>query len=471
MKRSHGASGSGGLSHQTLAEESSAPPAPPSSSLSSAASVPTDFIASIKAATAAARAKTTPQDRDKFLNELIVWRESAIHFALAHQGNYDDYSVIEEMAPWAAKSMQERMGDRPQPPPPPATTSSSSKAASASSSSSALITSSAASISTSSLSLPPYLTKWLPSPAPTDNPSASPSTGLFTLKQLEMGATSDPYWNAAQIEMLLTGRMHGYLRMYWAKRINEWCYSPQLAHSICVYLNDRYQLDGRDANGYLGIAWCFGVFDRPMGNGPIIGSVRPMTSSGLTGKFNIGTYIGRIKRLMGECKCPRTRALLPSESVLFAPTSSSSYGTSGSGSGHSGNSRGGGGRGGAVMMQSITNFFGPAVKASPSASAAAPTLAPAAAPHTTTGSASTGPMAAWLASSSQVAGHKRKAPDGVGEEIEERDKEEDDDVGASSSSAPAKSEPANNVIPGNAFAELMKGASNAVKDKKKGSKK
>ena len=46
--------------------------------------------------------------------------------------------------------------------------------------------------------------------------------------------------------------MHGYLRMYWAKKILEWTSSPQEALTIAIKLNDRYELDGRDPSGYVG---------------------------------------------------------------------------------------------------------------------------------------------------------------------------------------------------------------------------
>jgi deoxyribodipyrimidine photo-lyase len=86
----------------------------------------------------------------------------------------------------------------------------------------------------------------------------------YTAAQLESAETHDPLWKAAQIEMMVTGRMHGYLRMYWAKKILEWTPTPEQAFEIAVKLNDRYELDGRDPNGYTGIAWAIGgKHDRP----------------------------------------------------------------------------------------------------------------------------------------------------------------------------------------------------------------
>ncbi|XP_034988454.2 deoxyribodipyrimidine photo-lyase isoform X1 [Zootoca vivipara] len=78
---------------------------------------------------------------------------------------------------------------------------------------------------------------------------------LYTLEQLEEGKTHDPLWNAAQLQMVHEGKMHGFLRMYWAKKILEWTTSPEEALKFSIYLNDRYELDGRDPNGYVGQSW------------------------------------------------------------------------------------------------------------------------------------------------------------------------------------------------------------------------
>lgn len=100
----------------------------------------------------------------------------------------------------------------------------------------------------------------------------------YTLDKFEHAQTHDVLWNAAQTELLLTGKMHGYLRMYWAKKILEWTQSPQDAMNIAIFLNDLYSLDGRDPNGYAGIAWSIGgVHDRPWFNRPIFGMVRYMS--------------------------------------------------------------------------------------------------------------------------------------------------------------------------------------------------
>jgi deoxyribodipyrimidine photo-lyase len=117
-------------------------------------------------------------------------------------------------------------------------------------------------------------------------------THLYDSKNLERGETHDPLWNAAQMEMVKKGKMHGYMRMYWAKKILEWTHSPEEAMKIAIYLNDKYELDGRDPNGYTGIAWCIGgVHDRAWGDRNIFGKIRYMSYSGCKSKFNVAEYI------------------------------------------------------------------------------------------------------------------------------------------------------------------------------------
>ena len=117
---------------------------------------------------------------------------------------------------------------------------------------------------------------------------------LYTLPELEKALTHDELWNAAQQEMLRTGKMHGYLRMYWAKRILEWTASPEQAHAAAIYLNDRYELDGRDPNGYAAIAWSLGgLHDRAWKERAIFGKVRYMSYNGAKRKFDVQAYIDR----------------------------------------------------------------------------------------------------------------------------------------------------------------------------------
>jgi len=117
---------------------------------------------------------------------------------------------------------------------------------------------------------------------------------LYTKEDFENAKTHDKLWNATQKEMVKTGKMHGYMRMYWAKKILEWTTTPENALEIAIYLNDKYELDGRDPNGYAGIAWSMGgLHDRPWFERPIFGLVRYMNSSGAEKKFNTKKYIAK----------------------------------------------------------------------------------------------------------------------------------------------------------------------------------
>lgn len=115
---------------------------------------------------------------------------------------------------------------------------------------------------------------------------------LYSYKELENAATHDEAWNASQREMVTTGKMHGYMRMYWAKKILEWTHNAKTAQSIAIRLNDIYQLDGRDPNGYTGISWSMGgVHDRPWFEREIFGKIRYMNQNGLRRKFDLQSYI------------------------------------------------------------------------------------------------------------------------------------------------------------------------------------
>ncbi len=114
----------------------------------------------------------------------------------------------------------------------------------------------------------------------------------YSRLQLERGLTHDVLWNAAQQEMLKNGKMHGYLRMYWAKKILEWTPDLKTAMKIAIYLNDKYELDGRDPNGYAGIAWSLGgVHDRAWFERPVFGQIRYMNDKGCRRKFDVDAYI------------------------------------------------------------------------------------------------------------------------------------------------------------------------------------
>ncbi len=120
---------------------------------------------------------------------------------------------------------------------------------------------------------------------------------VYSLEQLETGQTHDPAWNAAQMEMVVSGKMHNYMRMYWCKKILEWTKSPRRAFERALALNNKYQLDGRDPNSYAGVAWCFGKHDRPWGERPVFGKVRYMNYAGLKRKFDPERYIQMVKSL------------------------------------------------------------------------------------------------------------------------------------------------------------------------------
>lgn len=114
---------------------------------------------------------------------------------------------------------------------------------------------------------------------------------VYPLEKLEAGDTHDDLWNAAQRSLVDQGRMHGYLRMYWGKMILQWTSTPEEALRKALYLNDRYAIDGRDPNGYVGVAWCLGLHDRPWPRRPVFGTVRSMTRSGCEKKFDVASYL------------------------------------------------------------------------------------------------------------------------------------------------------------------------------------
>jgi deoxyribodipyrimidine photo-lyase len=119
-------------------------------------------------------------------------------------------------------------------------------------------------------------------------------TYIYSPEDFENADTHDELWNAAQREMARRGKMHGYMRMYWGKKILEWAQSPEEALRIAIYLNDRYELDGRDPNGYAGIAWCIGgIHDRAWPERPIFGKIRYMSYGGCKSKFDVMAYIDK----------------------------------------------------------------------------------------------------------------------------------------------------------------------------------
>jgi deoxyribodipyrimidine photo-lyase len=119
---------------------------------------------------------------------------------------------------------------------------------------------------------------------------------VYERERLDAADTHDPYWNAAMKEMRYTGFMHNYMRMYWAKKILEWSPTPERAFARTLAFNNRYFVDGRDANSYTGVAWAFGLHDRPWKERAVFGKVRYMAASGLERKCDIGAYVEKVDR-------------------------------------------------------------------------------------------------------------------------------------------------------------------------------
>jgi deoxyribodipyrimidine photo-lyase len=121
---------------------------------------------------------------------------------------------------------------------------------------------------------------------------------IYTTDEFEGARTHDDLWNASQTEVMKRGKMHGYMRMYWAKKILEWTKSPEQAMETAIYLNDKYELDGRDPNGYAGIAWSIGgVHDRAWSDRPVFGKIRYMSYQGCKSKFDVKNYISHVQSL------------------------------------------------------------------------------------------------------------------------------------------------------------------------------
>jgi len=127
-----------------------------------------------------------------------------------------------------------------------------------------------------------------------------PRAHVYKRPQLEAAETHDRYWNAAMREMVHTGFMHNYMRMYWGKKILEWCRTPEHAFRTALYLNNKYFLDGRDANSYANVGWCFGLHDRGWPEREIFGKVRYMNARGLERKFDMDAYVEQVDRLVAQ---------------------------------------------------------------------------------------------------------------------------------------------------------------------------
>lgn len=124
--------------------------------------------------------------------------------------------------------------------------------------------------------------------------AGDPREFIYSFEQLEQAQTHDPSWNAAQNQLVRTGKIHGYMRMYWAKKVLEWSESAEQAIDFLIRLNDFYSIDGGDPNGYVGILWSVaGLHDRPWFEREVYGTIRYMNAAGLKRKFKIDEYILR----------------------------------------------------------------------------------------------------------------------------------------------------------------------------------
>ncbi|MCT4633449.1 MAG: deoxyribodipyrimidine photo-lyase [Firmicutes bacterium] len=126
-----------------------------------------------------------------------------------------------------------------------------------------------------------------------------PREYIYSLDEFEKCQTHDIYWNASMKELVETGKMHTYMRMYWCKKIIEWTKNYEEAYNISIYLNNKYNIDGRDANSYAGIAWCFGKHDRAWKEREVFGKLRYMNANGLNRKFEMEEYLEKTKNYTG----------------------------------------------------------------------------------------------------------------------------------------------------------------------------
>ncbi len=178
------------------------------------------------------------ENRDDFLEELIVRRELPMNFVYHHPA-YDTYSAIPD---FARKTLSEHEDDE--------------------------------------------------------------REHVYTRAQLEDAETHDEYWNAAMREMRATGYMHNYMRMYWGKKILEWSSTPQHGHATTLYLNNKYFLDGRDANSFSNVAWVYGRHDRGWTERPVFGKIRYMNAAGLERKAKPKEYVAKVDELEREVAGP-----------------------------------------------------------------------------------------------------------------------------------------------------------------------
>jgi deoxyribodipyrimidine photo-lyase len=138
-----------------------------------------------------------------------------------------------------------------------------------------------------------------------------PRPHLYPPEAFETARTHDDLWNAIQAELLTTGLMFGYYRMYWGKKIIEWSRTVEEAQQTMLALHEKYALDGRNPNTYSNILWCFGKHDRPWGERPVFGKVRYMSRAGMETKTDVPGYLDRVNRWCVEAGRPDLRVQAP----------------------------------------------------------------------------------------------------------------------------------------------------------------
>ncbi len=181
--------------------------------------------------------KGKKEDRDGFLEELIVRRELSMNSIFHRRDDYDSYQGLPE---WARVTLGKHKDDQ--------------------------------------------------------------RMHTYSKKELEAAQTHDPYWNASMREMVHTGYMHNYMRMYWGKKIIEWTSTPETAFRWTLELNNKYFLDGRDPNSFANVAWCFGLHDRAWTERDVFGKIRYMNDRGLERKFDMKAYCDAVDELVEKEK-------------------------------------------------------------------------------------------------------------------------------------------------------------------------
>jgi deoxyribodipyrimidine photo-lyase len=117
--------------------------------------------------------------------------------------------------------------------------------------------------------------------------------------------------------------------MYWGKKIIEWSRTLVEAQATMIRLHEKYALDGRDANTYSNILWCFGKHDRPWFERPVFGTVRYMSLRGMETKTEVAAYVDQVKRWCVEASRPDlcVQAPVKPERPTRSPGRRNSHGT------------------------------------------------------------------------------------------------------------------------------------------------